>query len=242
MYVVILVIMIAITLVIALKLSENNSNHALPMSFEIITDMSQLDTTPWGEYICLVYGKDTFKETDFPIDPSSFLIFYTDYLEQCDIPFEKYTLNCPDKMLENKLLYNMSGEHDPPHSVWLTKPDSFRKNNAIPAYIYVEVTHCTDHEVLENEEYGSWMYLATGSGIYFFTGNTIAFSDHNDAVDFFLPGRHCGNTECTEFFPDIVKEAKRQSYDSIQFLDHSDMRCGYIAHEIIDLRGSLTAN
>ena len=209
------------------------------MSFDIVADMSQLDTTPWGKYIDLVYGKDTFQDTDFPIDPSSFLILYTDYLEQCGIPFEKYNLSCPDKTVYNKLLYNMSREHDPPHSVWLTKPDSYQKKSAIPAHTYVEVTHCIDAEVLENEKCGSWMYLAKGSGIYFCVGNTIAFNDHNDAVNCFLPGKQCHKpAECGEFFPDLVNEAKQKSYDSIQFLNHYDMRCDYIALKIIDLNGS----
>lgn len=244
MFMIAIIIIIVIFIIILIKLldishyknylySKNNT-----LSFEIVLNKEQLDTTPWGNYISLVYGKETFYDKDFPIDPSTFLMFYTNYLEQCAIPFDKYNLNCPDKTIKNDLLYNMSREHDPPLSVWLTTPASFTKNEPIPSYTYVEVTHCIDKEVLENEKYGSWMYLATGSGIYFFLGNTIIFDDHNQAVNFFLPGQHCYDTECTGFFKDIIIQAKKEFIDSIQFLNHSDMRCGYIAHEIIDVNGS----
>lgn len=40
-----------------------------------------------------------------------------------------------------------------------------------------------------------------------------------------------------KYFEKMISKAKDIGYDSIQFLSHSDMRCGYIAHEIIDVNG-----
>lgn len=212
----------------------------IPISISIVYNKKELDTTPWGKYLSLVYGKNTFKDDDFPINPNTFLILYTNYLKQCSIPFENYNKICPNKKIPYELLYNMSNTNDPPNIVWITTPSSFTKNQPFPSNSLVEVTHCANEIALDDEKYGSWMYYAKGSGIYFFVGKTIYFDDHNNAVDFFLPKQkqHCRDHECPSFFPDMIKEARNQFYDSIQFLDHYDMRCGYIALEIIDVNGS----
>lgn len=66
-------------------------------------------------------------------------------------------------------------------------------------------------------------------------GNTIAFDNHNDAVNFFLKddGDYCWNTECVKYFEKIISKAKDIGYDSIQFLYHSDMRWKHI-YELVE--------
>ena len=89
------------------------------------------------------------------------------------------------------------------------------------------------------ESVGSWMYFAKGSGIYFNTGNTISFKDHSESVKYFLDiNISCPlREECTYYFRDLFTKAKNEGYDSIQYLEHYDMRCGNTAIEIVDLHG-----
>ena len=131
----------------------------------------------------------------------------------------------------------MSRNHDPPGIIWQTQP---RPYAALPANTWVEVTHCADSQAQDLEMQGVWFYYAKGSGIFFNTGKTISFQDHDDAVKYFLNKDCSGDLkkECTKYFSDLIKSAS-QSFDSIQFLNHADQRCGEnLSVEIIGLNGS----
>lgn len=235
-----LIICLIIAMIFGLYLNIKNYENTDYIINTKLQNITELESTKLGKYLCRVYGKNTFTNQDFPLSFFDFQIFYTDILEECDIDVPSYTKKCPSKLLKNGILYNMSGSHDPQNTLWITEPSSFIKNTEFPSNTKIEVTHCSDDkEVQDNEKKGSWMYYAKGSGIYFDLGNTIAFDNHNDAVNFFLKndGDYCWNTECVKYFEKMISKAKDIGYDSIQFLSHSDMRCGYIAHEIIDVNG-----
>ena len=70
------------------------------------------------------------------------------------------------------------------HTLWMYHKPPYKP---IPKHTMIEVTHVTDAFPGQSklETVGSWMYKATGSGIYFNTGNTISFQDPSEAARYF---------------------------------------------------------
>jgi len=195
--------------------------------------MDEFNSSPWKKYYELVYG-DLSKMTN-PPNVSDLQVLYVNYLKEAlnvNINPKNFESLCP--INENDIYSNMSGTNDIPNTIWLYKIPPYK---ALENNTWVEVTHCTDPEVLDAETVGSWFYYAPGSGIYFNLGNnTKAYDDHADAVLEIL-GKDCEDTECVNYFPDLFTAAAKPpfNYTSLQFLNHSDMRCGNTAIEIVDL-------
>ena len=195
----------------------------------------------WFSYIQTVYGSVPNKD-EFPLDLNYFSILYQNALDEAQIDVTKYILSsdtCPNK--KNQLFTNMSNL-DPPYIVYLAKipPYTPIENNK-----WIEVTHSGSKLVEQDPDsmVGNWMYITPGSGIFFYTGNTISFIDHPDAVKYFL-NEPCmlngkpDKTECCDQFVRLFTAAKDKGYDSVQFTAHSDQRCGLMSIEIIDVKGN----
>jgi hypothetical protein len=200
-------------------------------SLPVFDTLKELEASPWKDYFLKVY-KELPEESDFPIHIGDFSILYKD--APIDTPRHiRYVGLCPSE--EGELYSNMSLTNDPPDTTWIYHSPPFKPLSGL-----VEVTHCSDSFVIKYESLGMWMYHAPGSGIYFDLCKTIVFRYHKDAVKYFL-NRSCkdwsllhGNIECSSDFTDLINIAKK-NYDSIQFLNHEDMRCGNSAVEIIAL-------
>ena len=132
----------------------------------------------------------------------------------------------------------MSGSDDMEKTIWIYHKRPYKP---LPNNTYIEVTHVSGGYTGQKhiEAVGSWMYYAKGSGVYFNTGNTISFKYHSDSVKYFLNiSISCPIfEECVKYFPKVFETAKQKGYDSIQYLNHDDMRCGNTAIEIVDLHG-----
>lgn len=249
----VLAVIVVITTVVASiyynKSSKCQKNISTLMNINIVTDVQRpsrafntkqelLDNATWALYFERIYGLDTINEhDDFPLDFSDAqLLWPVDYALASggDLPTMYDAAFCPNN--NGQLYENMSGGHDVPNSLWWYSEGPF---TPFVDNEYVEVTHCSvGDEVVDNEKYGSWMYAAKGSGVWFDLGRTKAFNDHPEAVSFFLKW-NCGNKECVDFFPAIVSAALSQGFDSIQFTNHGDMRCSTksMAMEVLDLHG-----
>jgi len=202
-----------------------------PKTLPIFNTLKDLEASPWKAYFLKVY-KELPEESDFPIRIEDFSILYK------DVPIDKpkkirYIGLCPNE--DGQLYNNMSITNDPPDTTWIYHSPPFKPLSGL-----VEVTHCSDSFITNYENIGMWMYHAPGSGIYFDLGKTIVFKYHSDAVKYFL-NKSCtdwsllhGNIECTGDFTNMINVAKK-NYDSIQFLNHEDMRCGNTGVEIIAL-------
>lgn len=215
------------------------------MQLPVFKNKQQLIKNNWFNYLSYVYGY--IPDTSFPIDINQFDILYTNLIDKFDIELKDKCIQnnnykpcfhiCPTK---TKQLYgNMSNVLDIKHTIWIYHEPPYKP---IPKNTNVEVTHVTNaFPGQENlERVGSWMYKATGSGIFFNTGRTISFQDHSEAARYFLDKEFtCPiREECGNFFQSLFQTAKRKGYDSIQFLGHKDMRCGNTAIEIVDLHGT----
>jgi hypothetical protein len=230
-YIILLLIIIFFILLIIIYLFVKYPIRKI--NLPIFNSKKEFDNSNWKKYYDIIYGENTIKDSDFPINTGNLWVLYKDILKNTlniDINPNDYKYICPDE--ENQLYSNMSGAHDIDNTIWLYKNPPY---NPLPSNKFVEVTHCTDPEVESNENVGAWFYYAPGSGIYFNLGNTIYFDDHSQSVKHFL-NQDCLDSECVDYFPDLFNKAKSLGYDSIQYLKHSDMRCGNTAIEIVDVK------
>jgi len=217
------------------------------MEWPIFKNKSELSNSKWGNYFINLYGE--IPNSGYPIDMSKFWLLYTDLLKESNINIkDKCVVNgsykcssiCPTN--EGQIYSDMSGawiySDDMENTIWIYHKGPY---TSLPNNTNVEVTHVTGGYPGEKEveEIGSWMYYAPGSGIYFNLGNTISFKYHSDSVKYFLKKKMpCPIYNiCKEYFSDVFTIAKKQGYDSIQYLHHEDMKCGNSAIEIVDLHG-----
>lgn len=214
------------------------------MDWPIFNNKEDLKKSKWGNYFKNLYGE--IPNTEYPIDMSKFWLLYTDLLKNSDIKiddkcivnnnYDKCQELCPSK--DGNIYSNMSYTDDMENTIWIYHKPPYKplKNNS-----NVEVTHVSGgypgSKIVESV--GSWYYYAPGSGMYLNLGKTISFKDHNESVKFFLniDSACIVLQECATYFPKLFKKAKSMGYDTIQYLNHTDMRCGNTAIEIVDLNG-----
>lgn len=184
-------------------------------------------------YFKLLYGEDTPPQTR--INFLSLDILYEDILKKAGIKYQSIgNVCCPIKNHQIfKWLGCCNGRFDPKDTVWIYHKPPYK---AVASNTWIEVTHCLGDWVSINEQVGAWYYVARGSNIFVNTGVTIAFKDHSDAVNYFL-NIDCKdpNKECATYFVKFIQVAINLGYDTIQFLGHTDMRCGNTGIEIIEL-------
>lgn len=106
--------------------------------------------------------------------------------------------------------------------------DAGRRHNTVPIHGYPNnswigvVRHMRDPDHM-----GFWMYMSLESDVKFNLGRTIAFENHIQAMQFFLP--HNMKTKFWEV--QFVNEARKKGYDSIQFTRFVEY--GYLKHELV---------
>ena len=203
-----------------------NSTGVLP----VFHDLQQLRKSVFYRYLQKVYTIKGFQPTvhDFPLYLSTFDVFYLPLLREVGLnPPMTNVSGC--KAPDGALYLNMSGNHDPPGTVWVWRsiPQAVttRENS------WVEVTHCADKEATVNEHTVMWCYIARGSGNFANIGKTVSFAEHRDAAKHFL-NKDC-DEECVDLFDRIFAAARAQKYDSIQFTKHPDQTCGLRAIELV---------
>jgi len=167
--------------------------------------------------------KDILEESKITINPK--MVSDVCYLQNKQNTLRESLVNWPD--LDN-------------NKYWLNKLPPF---TCFEDGSYIEVIHSRG----DPPNSGTWMYQATGSGIWYNVGNTTCFKKHNDAVRHFL-GRDCDTSEdsvydnkpdeCLADFPELFSTAKAQGFDTVQFTEHGDQLCGLGATEIVDTSGN----
>lgn len=221
-------IVVVLVLLVLLILIFFQQSH-LP----VFDSLESLKSSPWSRYLLSVYDE---LPAEFPLDMGSFSVFHTDKLADAGINLHfnyLYYLLCPST--EGALYRNMSLTNDARGTTWVYHKPPYKPyaDNTL-----VEVAHCANSIVSKFESTGIWFYAAKGSGVYFNLGKTISFNDHIDAAKYFL-NKDCTTNfqgkECEELFEEMFKKAA-EKYDSVQFLNHTDMRCGNTAIEIVGVK------
>jgi hypothetical protein len=220
---------------------ESSDQHNWP----VFQTQSDLQSSPWGSYIKLVYGE--LPSTGYPICAFTLFLLYKPLISQANLPMGQVDNGCPTT--EGQFFAKMSGF---PATDWnwinhqanLANPVSFQ----LPSNKWVEIMHTA----FAMDGSATWFYYTPGSGIFMWMGNTKAYNDHPDAVSDLLPGQQCkdpkgqlGVNECQKNFEDLYKAAKAKNMQSFHFTKHADMQCdtnsnkqGNYAIEIVDLGGS----
>jgi len=108
--------------------------------------------------------------------------------------------------------YTTNNMFSPVHTTWIWHQYPY---TAFQAKTWLEVIH--EKDPFGDEHFGAWMMYAKGSGVWFNTGKTKAFAEHQDAYNYFtLPA---GTQHPNE---DMSKAAAAAGYDSVQFVRHKD--------------------
>jgi hypothetical protein len=91
---------------------------------------------------------------------------------------------------------------------------------------WIEVFHAKNRDVRENSYY--YMYLARGSGIWYWTGNTMSHRDHWQQYEHWnatpIAGKRCEH--CATQQVRVLKYARKQGLDTVVFTSHVDSQPG----------------
>jgi len=117
---------------------------------------------------------------------------------------------CPGSNPPTGLRYGVNNIYSPTDTSWIWHPIP---KQAFPANTWVEIMR--EQDPFGDEHKGAWFVYAKGSGIYFNTGKTIAFDEHQDGYTHFKVNSGSYNEVMSE-------NAAAQGYDTIQFLKHQD--------------------
>ncbi len=225
------IVPISLMLVVLLLVSVFVRTRVLPqVELPNFQTMQEFMHSPWKEYYLSVYGN--LPRT--PPKPADLWMIYTKIYNKAfktNLKTSVYSTFCPSR--HNNLYSNMSGTNDIPETIWLYKKPPYQP---LPSNSWVEISHCANKVAKNREKVGAWYYYAPGSGVYLNLGKTKVYQKHPDAVKDILK-ETCFDSECDKFYPKLFKTAKEQGYDTIQFLNHTDMRCGNTAIEIVDTAG-----
>lgn len=173
----------------------------------------------WASYFQLVYGE--VPSSGYPICVGSFRMLYLDALNQAGVQTPNLGGRCASSAGEmfkfgQSLFSDGTAKGGMSYSgVGIWHPDHNRQ--ALPGDTWVEITHSKTKE----ETYGAWYYYMPGSGVWFNTANTKAFSEHSDAAKYFLGySGDCG--ECDHLSAQIHTQACSSGVQSIQYLEHGE--------------------
>lgn len=168
-----------------------------------------LKADAWGKYFTQVYGE--IPKKGYPLNPENLWMLYGNVLissQVTDIP--ALVGDCPTANPPLGQRYNLNNAYAPRFTSWIWHPYPYP---ALAANSWQEVLHQADP--FNDEHFGAWFVYAPGSGVYFNTGTTKAFDEHNDAYKYF-------KITAGDFNEEMCKAAAKQGYDSVQFLKHID--------------------
>jgi hypothetical protein len=188
-------------------------------------DANSLNNSPWAKYFQEVYGG--VPQSGYPICIGSFSYLVFGALQRAGI--SKTPSNACGSSDGDYYKTMPCCDLQSPGSSWIWNDKYFQP---LPSNKWVEGIH----KAFFADKGSAWIYYAPGSALWFYLGQTKAFTDHEDAVKEFT-GRGCSG-QCVNDFPRTFAAAASKGYGSIQFLAHSDMKCGRSGHGIPSQGGS----
>jgi hypothetical protein len=214
----------------------------------------QLNQWPeWANYLSKVYGTDTLR---FPIDLRGLVFLHDDWLpKDFASEIEPWVATAPTVFgnfmhlhfgqSARFLAMHIFGSYSSPVRLDYSE---FRKNlgpfavafpSGIANHTKVEVVH----ECCDGPNEGLWMYLMPGSGVFFDLGKTIVFEQHGAACEYFgkLSGAFttCPWICCAPMNEFVWREARKQGYDSVQYMDTWMGGSDTSSYEVVDLASTL---
>ena len=186
--------------------------------------------SPWDTYVTALYGNDS-RVVD---DPGALTMFYAGLLRRAGLHLGvSRDASCACSVQNGTITSRGRSSFDPPDTLWRWNGDRTPR----PNHSRVEVTHCKAAAEHDRERHGAWFYLTPGSGVVLDTGRTRAFDTHQAAVRA-LVNETLSCYECADHFYDLVRNARAAGLDSLQFVHHTDQRCGNMAIELLQVHGN----
>jgi hypothetical protein len=166
---------------------------------------AQLNGSPWGKYFTTVYGQ--LPSQGFPIKTSDLWMLYGTIAKSSGVSVSA-SASCPS-VNKDLMLYSDGCKYQTPGSVWIWHAGPSHYGPAA-GNSWTEVIHQKDP--FGDEHFGAWFLYAYGSGIYFWTGSTETYGEHDNAYKKY--GVHNNEGLC--------KAAAAKNVDSLQFINHHD--------------------
>jgi hypothetical protein len=165
-----------------------------------------LAADPWGDYFKLVYGK--IPAFTYPFCTADTWMLYDNLLSKAAVTgLPKSVGNCPAAGGARGQYYGNNNMFQSNHTSWVWHPYPW---TAFAKDTWIEVLHMADP--FGDEHSGAWFMYGRGSGIWFNTGNTRAYSEHSEAYKDFKV--HSNEP--------LAKAAAKAGVISLQFLAHVD--------------------
>jgi len=195
----------------------------------------------WSCYVKTVYGQ--IPSSGYPLCIYGLFKLYMTTASGCGCNLGSPKSSCPTG---NGQLYSRMSGFDDPGFGWIYNSDLMRGQSSysVDGNKWVEVTH----DAFSMDGAATWLYYTPGSSFWFWTGNTKAYNDHQDAVSDLL-GETCVSkkNECGDYFADLYKAIISAGLNCVSFVKHDDMQCDEssskemnLAIEIIDIAGTGT--
>ena len=191
---------------------------------------SALAASVWHGYLAAVYGN--LSALVYPFDTRTLVALNTTTAARTGLVLAPRRTSCACRAHGVLSVMGRAVWVDPHEFAWGW--DTSRV--AIPAGTWTEVSHCAHPtEISYHAEATTALFYPTpGSGVYLNVGQTVAFRTHAEAVHRFL-GVYDDCYECDGYFDAVGRVARREGFDSVQFLGHDDQSCGNVAVEVMVL-------
>lgn len=161
-----------------------------------------LAARPWRAYFKRVYGE---LPNTFPLCVSQFSQLYSSLASSLNLslPVSQYDICEQDG--PSKRVRSWSKSVFPTWMIYILHYDLPR--TPVSHNTWVEVTHHSRCWKEGYERQGLWFSVSAGTGVWFNTGNTIAFREHAHAFQYFQ----------SQWETDLAVNARDAGYDTIQF-------------------------
>lgn len=179
---------------------------------EFKTAVDLQTNAPWFKYFNAVYGQ--LPTSGYPLCLGSTLWTFYDKLIISLVAQGAPPIvgDCPTKpnLLGQRYRHNHIYTDPNRQMSWSWHPYPY---SPVSSNQWVEVEHQADP--FGDEKYGAWFMQAAGSGMWFNTGLTMSFAEHQDAYAHF-------NIKQGNFNEEFCKAAAATNIDSVQFTAHVD--------------------
>jgi hypothetical protein len=156
-----------------------------------------------------VYGELPSNDA-FPLSVGQTWMLYNNALIQSRVQKLPLTSTCPSQECG---MYSENNFYQPTSVSWIWHSYPY---TAVSPNTWAEVIH--EQDPFGDEGNGAWFMYARGSGIWFNTGATIVFNEHNDAYAHF----QVRNPADGQWNSAMSRAAAKAGYDSVQFMKHID--------------------
>mmetsp|Transcript_85127 Transcript_85127/g.150567 ORF Transcript_85127/g.150567 Transcript_85127/m.150567 type:complete len:465 (-) Transcript_85127:278-1672(-) len=176
---------------------------------------------PWRNYFMQVYGvvpNDGYPICTFGFWSINITAFTAAGLSTQFVPITDRILPQLYFWEQGQLFQNRAVGFDGNELNWINGYaifHSYRLRQYTASNTWIEVTHTGSGAT--GEDVGMWLFYAPGSGVWYNTGNLIAFATHEEA-SWALCGQHCSthfNASCDNM---IAQCGRDQGYDTVQFM------------------------